>query len=496
LATQPTAISDWLVVLPLLLCLAGAALLLVVRDRGRAQGWVAFALVAVVSVSDGALFERVLSLGPMSMTMGKWLPPFGISFTVDVLGAGLATIAALVTAAVVLALLLDADEAASQQGLYSLVMLLLAGVTGAFLTGDLFNLYVWFEVMLMASFGLVVIRGEPLQLDAAVKYAVPNMLATLLFLAALGLLYGTLGTLNMADIVGAAQHADPALLLAIAGLFVLAFGMKAAVFPVNAWLPASYHAPPAAISALLGALLTKVGLYAALRLLLMLLPEARSGLSTVLLVLAALTATIGPLSAMAETNLRRAIGFLLIGGVGVAFLALADTNVGTASGAVLYIVHAMLTFGALYLLAGVIERAAGSADTREMGGLYGTSSWLSILFFLLLLAVAGVPPLLGFWPKLLLLEGFVSAGDWIAVFALLINGLLTLIAAARLWSFVFWRPRSEPLERPRGTAPAVLLIGVIVLTGLSPNLLVRAANVAAADLLHPARYIAAVGLAP
>ena len=150
------------------------------------------------------------------------------------------------------------------------------------------------------------------------KYAVPNMLATLLFLAALGLLYGTLGTLNMADIVGAAQHADPALLLAIAGLFVLAFGMKAAVFPVNAWLPASYHAPPAAISALLGALLTKVGLYAALRLLLMLLPEARSGLSTVLLVLAALTATIGPLSAMAETNLRRAIGFLLIGGVGVA----------------------------------------------------------------------------------------------------------------------------------------------------------------------------------
>ena len=494
--THPTALADWLAVAPLLLCLAGAALLLVLGGHARAQGWAAFAIVAVVTIGDGALFRRVLDLGPVSMTMGKWLPPFGISFTADPLGAGLATISAVVTAAVVLALLLDAGERAARQGLYPLVLMLLAGVTGAFLTGDLFNLYVWFEVMLIASFGLVVLRGEPLQLDAAVKYAVPNMIATILFLAALGLLYGTLGTLNMADIVGAARRTDPGLLSAIAGLFVLAFGIKAAVFPVNAWLPASYHAPPAAISALLGALLTKVGLYAALRLLLMLLPEARMTLSTTLLAVAALTAVIGPLSALAETNLRRAIGFLLIGGVGVAFLALADGNLAVSSGAALYIVHAMLSFGAFYLLAGVIEGATGAADTRRMGGLHTASSWLSMLFFLTLLSVAGVPPLLGFWPKLLLLDGFLISGDWTAVAALLLNGLLTLVATARLWSFIFWRPRMGAAERPYGTAPAALLVGTIVLAGLFPNLLVRAANLAAADLLQPVRYIAAVGLAP
>lgn len=179
------------------------------------------AVILAVLVCDALLFNRVMQSGPLSMTMGKWLPPFGISFTADVLGASFALAGAVATLCVVLYLRGDTPEAAVRDSVYPLVLLLLAGVTGAFLTGDLFNLYVWFEVMLIASFGLIVLAGHPLQLDAAVKYGILNFLATTLFLMGLGLLYGLLGTLNMADIVGAAARADAAPLTAIGALFAL-----------------------------------------------------------------------------------------------------------------------------------------------------------------------------------------------------------------------------------------------------------------------------------
>ena len=198
------------------------------------------------------------------------------------MGAGFALVAAFVAFCVWLSMLATVPESAVRRGTYPLVLLLLAGVSGAVLTGDLFNLYVWFEVMLIASFGLIALAGNPLQLDGAIKYGVVNLVGTTLFLAALGLFYGLVGTLNMADIVTAARRADPTTLAAIAALFALAFGIKAALFPVGAWLPASYHTPPAPISALVGALLTKVGIYALLRLFVMLLPETSATLAPIL----------------------------------------------------------------------------------------------------------------------------------------------------------------------------------------------------------------------
>jgi multicomponent Na+:H+ antiporter subunit D len=318
-----------------------------------------------------------------------------------------------------------------------------------------------------------------------------------LFLAALGLLYGLLGTLNMADIIGAAAKADPAPLTAIAALFALAFGMKAAVFPVNAWLPASYHTPPPAISALMGGLLTKVGIYAILRTLVMLLPAAREALSPALLVIAIATAILGPLSAIAETNLRRAIGFLLIGGVGIILMSVPGGNLLAVSGGIAYVAHAILTIAALYLVAGLIERATGQFDTRQMRGLYAANSLLSILFLVLILAISGIPPFLGFWPKLLLLQSFVGASDWVQVFAVLLNALLTLIAGTRLWSHIFWRGEAERASLPfRQMLAAFILTASIVIIGLWPGLLVSAARIAADDLLNPYRYIASVGLSP
>ena len=492
-----TPLADWIVILPVVLCLMGAGVLLMLRGVLRAQVWVTLAIVLAVLVCDALLFDRVMDSGPLAMTMGRWLPPFGISFTADVLGVSFALAGAVATLCVVLYLQGDTPEAAVRDGVYPLVLLLLAGVSGAFLTGDLFNLYVWFEVMLIASFGLIVLAGRPVQLDAAVKYGILNFLATTLFLMALGLLYGLLGTLNMADIVGAARRADPAPLTAIAALFALAFGMKASVFPVNAWLPASYHAPPPAISALMGGLLTKVGVYALLRSLIMLLPVAREHLAPVLLAVAVATAILGPFSAMAETNLRRAVGFMLIGGIGLMLLCLSAVEPSAVAGSIAYGLHAILTLTALYLVAGLVERATGQGDTRQMGGLYAANSSLSILFLVLVFAVSGMPPFLGFWPKLLMLQGFVGADAWLPVFTVLINALLTLIAGTRLWSHIFWRGTAgKAALPPPALAAASLLTLVVAALGLMPALLIAAAQTAAHDLLDPARYIAAVGLGP
>jgi multicomponent Na+:H+ antiporter subunit D len=492
-----TPLADWVIILPVILCLIGAAVLLMLRGLLRAQFWITVVTALAVLACDTILFDRVMTSGPLTMTMGNWLPPFGISFTADVLGVGFALGGAFVTLCVILYLQGDTPEAAVRDGVYPLVLLLLAGVTGAFLTGDLFNLYVWFEVMLIASFGLIVLAGHPIQLDAAVKYGVLNFLATTLFLMGLGLLYGLIGTLNMADIVGSAARADAAPLAAIAALFALAFGMKAAVFPVNAWLPASYHVPPPALSALMGGLLTKVGVYALLRTMILLLPTARENLAPVLFVVAVATAVLGPLSAIAETNLRRAIGFILIGGIGMMLLCLPSANLAASAGSVSYGFHAILTITALYMVAGLIERVTGQTDTRHMRGLYAANSFASITFLVLILAVSGVPPFLGFWPKLLLLQGLVGSEQWVLTFALLLNALLTLIAGTRLWSHIFWRGTVEAASLPFRPALATwVLTAAIFVLGLAPNLLIDAAGTAAGDLLDASRYIASVGLSP
>jgi multicomponent Na+:H+ antiporter subunit D len=499
-----TAAGEWVIVLPVVLALMGAALMLILRNAGRLSLFAAVVVVSGIIACEVTLLVRIADVGPVSMTMGRWLPPFGISLTADIFSAAFALAASVVTLVVLVYAEVDREDGDRGNNFHALVLLLLAGVTGAFLTGDLFNLYVWFEVMLIASFGLLVLGGTPAQMDGAVKYGFLNFLATTLFLMSLGLLYGLLGTLNMADIMRVAPLANPAAMTGVASLLLLAFGMKAAAFPLNAWLPASYHTPPAAVSALFAGLLTKVGAYALLRALVAILPASRDMLEPVLLILAIGTLLTAPLGAIAETNLRRAMGFLVIGGIGAVFAGMALPNASGVAGAGLYIFHAMLTMTALYLVAGLIERRTGKRDTREMGGIYAASGGLSVLFFVLVLAAAGVPPFLGFWPKLILLEGGIEAGGWGAVIvgALVINAVLTLIAGARLWSHIFWRNApdgSELAPMGQGTWTGFAAVGVlaiaIVAAGLWPNPLIEGSQVAAADILDPARYVSAVGLA-
>jgi len=504
--TALVSVTDWIIVVPVLLPLLAAALLLILQGRFVSPSILTGLAVLGVGVGDLFLLRRVLPGQPLAMTMGRWLPPFGISFVADALGAAFALAAAVVTLSVLVYGRSEPPAARAGWAFYALVLVLLSGVDGAFLTGDLFNLYVWFEVMLIASFGLLVFSATPIALDGALKYGLLNFLATSLFLLALGLLYGTLGTLNMADVIARAGGTNTAVLTAIAALLLVAFGTKAAALPLNAWLPASYHTPPAAVSALLGGILTKVGVYALLRTLVLLLPANRDLLEPLLAVVAGATLVLAPLGAIAEGNLRRAVGYLLIGGIGAAVVGLCVPNPDGIGGAVAYPIHAMLTISALYLAAGLIEDAAGGPEVNRMGGLYAVNAPLSVLFLVLTFAIAGVPPFLGFWPKLMLLQGAAALGTpWAFALAvcLLLNALLTLLAGGRLWARIFWRPADSEIENRSNAPPnrralafgsACGLAGLVLVLGLWPEPLLLTARAAAAGLLAPDAYVSAVGM--
>lgn len=500
IVTAPTAATDWLVVAPVVVPLLTGALLLMLRHRMRLHGAIAVAGLAITAVCTALLLARVLEQGPVVMTMGRWLPPFGISFAADTLGALFAFTASLVGALCGLYSLRDIGTAGRRYGFYPFMMLMAAGVNGAFVTGDIFNLYVWFEVFVISSFGLLVVGDDESRIDGAVKYAILNLVATTLFLIATGYLYGVFGTLNMADLHGkVAAAGDAAPMMTLATLYLVAFGMKAAAFPLNFWLPASYHTPRIVTSALFGGLLTKVGIYALLRVLIMIMPSQRLALAPLIEWAAAATMLLGIVCALAQNDIRRMLGFVLISGIGVMLSGLALGNAAGLSGAILYAIHSMLVMTALYLLAGIIRDLGGSFSLGRLAGIYDKAPLLAGAALLLFFAIAGLPPGSGLWPKVMLVRASLDAGaGWLAA-AILLSGFLTTMAMGRVFLLAFWRPVGEA-GRPAGAAraphaamvPLGALLALSLAMGLFPEPFVAAASRAAAGLLDPSGYVGAV----
>jgi multicomponent Na+:H+ antiporter subunit D len=500
LVTAPTAAADWLVIAPVVIPLFTGALLLTLRHRMRIHGAVALAGLAATMISAASLLARVTADGPIVMTMGRWMPPFGISFTADALGALFALTASIVAFVAALYSLRDIGTAGRRYGFYPFLMLMMAGVGGAFLTGDIFNLYVWFEVFVISSFGLLVVGDDQSRIDGAVKYAILNLVATTLFLIATGYLYGVFGTLNMADLhgkVAAAGAGQP--MMTLASLYLVAFGMKAAAFPLNFWLPASYHTPRIVTSALFGGLLTKVGIYALLRTLVMIMPAQRIELAPLMGWAAVATMILGIVCALAQSDIRRMLGFVLISGIGVMLSGLALGDVAGLTGAILYAVHSMLVTTALYLMAGMIRDTGGSFSLDGLSGLYDRAPALAGGALLLAFAIAGLPPGSGLWPKVVLVRASLDAGaGWLAA-AILVSGLLTTLAFGRVFLLAFWRDAKDTsAQAHKGRAPrlafaalAALLAPSLVM-GLYPEPFIAAAKGAAAGLLEPSRYVDAV----
>lgn len=499
LVMQPTPLADWLIVLPVALCISVGAILMMVRHSTRIHASIAILGLFLLVVTDAALLWKVVTNGPFTMVMGRWLPPFGIAFTADLTGAALALTGAIAALACAVYAISDIDDTGRRYGFYPFLMLLMAGVSGAFLTGDIFNLYVWFEVLLISSFGLIVLGSTKEQIDGALKYAVLNLIGTTLFLITVGYLYAIFGTLNMADISRRVTTVDSeAPLMTLAALFTLAFAMKAAAFPVNFWLPASYHTPKIVVSALFGGLLTKVGIYALLRVMIMLFPVQREELSFAIAIVAALTMILGAMGALAQNDVRRMLGYVVISGIGTMLAGVAIGSPSAVGGVIFYTLNSVVVMTALYLVIGHAARLGGAWTLSDLSGLYAKAPWFSGLALALFFAGSGLPPFSGFWPKAMLTKSAIDIGAWWLAASILVSGFLCTIAFARIFLLCFWRPSSAGMKavvadaNPPSFAPVVALTLVIIGVGLFPEQVMKLSQQAADGLSDPSAYIRSV----
>jgi len=517
---------DLLLTLPILIPLATALVALALWTQPAAQRVVSVIGAGALLAVGLLLLAAVWRDGIQAVVMANWQAPFGIVLVADLTSAVMVVMTGLMGLAAAVYALAGIDAQRERHGYHALVHFLLFGVSGAFLTGDLFNLYVWFEVMLIASFVLIALGGTPAQLQGAVKYVTMSLLASMLFLAAVGVLYGVAGGLNMAALHlffadGQAKGTvSDGLVVVLALLFTVAFGIKAAIFPFFFWLPASYHTGPAVVSALFAGLLTKVGVYALVRVHTLLFADAAATLAPLLLALAALTMVVGVLGAVAQNELRRLLSFHIISQIGYMIMGLAFFTPLALAGVLYFLVHNILAKTNLFLISGVLGRLRGTEHLTRLGGFYRSRAQgapgLAILFLVSALALAGVPPLSGFWAKLLLVRAGLEIESYVLVAVSLGVSVLTLFSMTKIWAEAFWKeaPSDAGSRVPFGRGPGInevapvtpltrgglvsLLTPVVALAllvvgmGLVVEPLVTLADHAARQLLEPAGYVAAV----
>jgi multicomponent Na+:H+ antiporter subunit D len=485
-----------LLVLPIVVPLGTAVVLMLAPKRAEVQRWISLAGSILLLVSAVLVFVRVNSGGIQVLQVGGWPAPFGITLVADLLAAMLVTAVGVVGVAVTAVALSGVDPRREAHGYHPLMQILLMGVAGAFLTGDLFNLYVWFEVMLVASFVLMALNRTRQQMEAAFKYVTMNLIASSIFLTALGLVYGATGTLNMAELARVwPTVSTPGVDTVLAVLFLIAFSTKAGLFPLFFWLPASYHTPPAPVGAAFAGLLTKVGVYALIRVFTLLFHSAPPALFTLLLVMSAATMVIGLVAALNERDFRRVLSFNLVGHIGYTTASLTLLTPAALAGAIFYVLHHIVVITNLYLVSGVLLRLRRTTDMAGLGGMYRDQPVFALVAMVPLFSLAGVPPLSGFLGKLAILEGVFAAGAyWIGGLVLVVS-LLTLLSMARTWGDSFWRP-AEAQDMAAPGSPYLVTIGALSLVTLGMTVgaepLFELTSRGAQQLLQRDEYIHAV----
>jgi multicomponent Na+:H+ antiporter subunit D len=486
-----------MVALPILIPLVTGALCLLCWGRIGLQRGVSVASGVANLVVSLTLLWSVHTDGILVSMMGNWPPPFGIALVADLLSAIMVVMSATMGLAVLLYSFGDIDRAREQWGYYPLFQLLLMGINGSFLTGDLFNLFVFFEVMLVASYVLLSLGGEPGQLQESFKYLVLNLLASTVFVASVGILYSVTGTLNMADLSQKiAQTERSGLMTALSMLFLFVFGVKAAIFPLFFWLPDAYPEPPTAISAIFGGLLTKVGVYALIRSFTLLFVQDVAFTHTLILVLAALTMIIGVLGAIVQNHFKRILSYHIISQIGYMILGLGIYTPLALAGSIFYVIHHITVKTALFLISGITERATGTQQLKDMGGLLNTYPLVATLFLVAALSLAGMPPFSGFFAKLTLLTAGMQEQQYVYVGVALAGSFLTLVSMSKIYLYVFWGETKQKREgRVRQVdllLPVTFLVLVTVSLGLVGEPVFQLSQQAAAQLFSRETYIAAV----
>lgn len=476
---------------PVMIPLATAVLALLVRHRPRARLTVALAGHAAHLAAAGLLLATVVGDGIQHTRMGAWPAPFGIALVADTLAALLVTVTAVVGAAVGA----YAARTPGPPALPALMHCLLCGVCGAFLTGDLFNLYVWFEVLLVSSFVLLALDGRAPPMAGAVRYVAINLVASALFLTALGLLYAKAGTLDLADLARLAEADTDGALGGVAMLLLVAFGIKAGLFPLFGWLPPAYPTPPPVISALFAGLLTKVGVYALIRVFTLVFVHDGGFTHALLLALGALTMAIGVLGAASRGGIRRILSFHIISQIGYIVVGLALYTPLALGAAVFYLVHHIVVKTSLFLVGGLIADANGTEELVRLGGLRRAWPAAALVFAIPALSLAGLPPLSGFFAKLgIIRAGFDAGAPGVAILALAV-GLLTLYSMLKIAHAAFLGPAPEgrppaPIGRSR-LWPVAVLAAISVALGLAAGPLFDLCLAAGEALFERTEYLRA-----
>jgi multicomponent Na+:H+ antiporter subunit D len=490
-----------LIILPIVIPLATAVVCLLLRGSTAMQRTVSLTGAAALLLTAAGLLAAVWERDAIVLQAGSWPAPYGITLVADLFSAVMVLLAALTFFAVTVYARASVTPGRERFGFHPLLHFLMMGLCGAFLTGDLFNLYVWFEVMLMSSFVLLALGGERPQLEGGIKYVTLNLLSSAVFLAAAGILYGTAGTLNMADAALRLRSLQDSGLPTVLGvMFLVAFGIKAAAFPFFFWLPASYHTPPVPIAALFAGLLTKVGVYAMIRVFTLIFTGATAFTHTLILWIAGFTMVTGVLGAMSQNDVRRILSFHIVSQIGYMIMGLGIFTPLALAGSVFYIIHHIIVKTNLFLISGLINRTGGSFCLQKVGGLYARVPVLAFLFLVSALSLAGIPPLSGFWAKLTLLRAGIEAQQWEVAAVSLAVSLLTLYSMSKIWSEAFWAPPADtpapaPLDRTEWWTlfgPVMLLLLVTAAIGFGAEPVFRLAARTAEQLMTPDLYIRTV----
>lgn len=496
-----------IITLPIISPLVFAVLMLFLWKSLKAQRILNLLATIFSLIVSVLIFVEVKTYGIISIHVGGWQAPFGISIVADLLSSIMVIITAIIGLTTALFSLGSMDESRERYLYYPLLQLLLMGINGAFLTGDIFNLYVWFEVMLISSFVLLALGGRRAQLEGAIKYVTLNLLSSAIFLAAVGILYGLAGTLNMADVarkIPMIENQD--LVNVVAILFMIAFGVKAAIFPLFFWLPASYHTPPAAVSAIFAGLLTKVGVYALIRFFTTVFIFNSDFIKDILLVSAALTMLTGVLGAAAQNNFRKILSFHIISQIGYMILGLALFSPLAIAGSIFYIIHHIIVKTNLFFISGYVKKLKGSYNLKELGGVYKYYPLIGLLFLIPALSLAGIPPLSGFWAKFVVIKAGLELKEFFVVGIALLVGLLTLFSMTKIWNEVFWKDDPKGAENITELSfnslafnkklmmilPIVILALITTIIGFYAEPFFKIANESAIQLLDASAYINSV----
>ncbi|WP_202638276.1 Na+/H+ antiporter subunit D [Bailinhaonella thermotolerans] len=446
---------EYLIPLPVVLPLLAAGVKFIIGPRGnRLQGLISVVVTIVTLLTEIALlFAADDRDGPLVLTLGGFSPGVGITMVADRLSAMMLVI----TSTVVLCILIySIGQGAVDQGAsgpltvyHPTFLILVAGVSDAFLAGDLFNMFVGFEILLVASYVLITMGGTGPRIRSGATYVIVGMLSSLSFLVSVAMIYAATGTVNMAQLAVRIALLPPDVALVLHVMLITAFAVKAAVFPLSMWLPDSYPTAPAPVTAAFAGLLTKVGVYAIIRAQTLLFPGDRLGL--LLMVGAFLTMIVGILGAIVQADLRRMLSFTLVSHIGYMIFGVALGTVDGMSGAIFYAFHHITVQATLFLVTGLIERRGGSTNLGRLGGLARVSPLIGVVYLVPALNLAGIPPMSGFLGKLGLLQAGAIMGTpaaYVLLGAAIATSLLTLYAVSRAWGAAFWRRPRGPVAEP------------------------------------------------